>query len=135
MLLGGAVMVGESGPALTRMGGRWTFDNRFRQMEPRYRQLALRAAEGRLPPDGSRGGVRFVVDSGPPLRVAFPQPGSVTHNREGVVHDPTGSLAAAVPRRKEGEWRSPPSRFARLFGGELTGCKHIRGPFYRCWFT
>lgn len=134
MLLGGATMVGEAGPGLTRMSGRWTFEARFRQMEPRYRQLTLRAAEGRLPRDGSWGGVRFVVDSGPPLRVAFPQPGNVTDNWECVVHDPSGSLAAAVPRRQGGD-RYPPPRLAGLFGGRLTGCEHLSGTYYRCWFT
>jgi hypothetical protein len=22
-----------------------------------------------------------------------------------------------------------------LFGGELVACRHVDGPWYRCWFT
>jgi hypothetical protein len=136
MLLGGAMLVGQSGPALTAMGGRWTFDARFRRMEPRYEQIVrdLAARPGAWE-NGTWRGVQFVVDSGPPLRVAFPQPGSIIDNWEGVVYDPTGSLAAAVSHDERGRWRPPPRRFVRLFGGELTGCEPVRGPYFRCWFT
>jgi hypothetical protein len=79
----------------------------------------------------------YYVDPGPPVRLAFIQPGGFLDNWEGVVYDPTGVVEAAQGwtfASGEQEFTAPlPIR--RLFGGDLVGCERIEGPWYRCWFT
>jgi hypothetical protein len=94
------------------------------------------AAARQVPERGSSGGVDFVVDAGPPRRVAFPQPGGIIDNWEGVIHDPSRGLDGAVP--PAGGVRggfSPPPELVRVFGGSLLACRPVRDHFYRCWFT
>lgn len=132
LLILGAIIVGETGPRITAAASARSFEYRFLQMAPTYQRVAGELSrEPRVPRRGNRNGVDFVVDSGPPRRIAFPQPGGVTDNWVGVVYDPSSALRAAS--RQGG--RPVPPELERLFGGRLTGCTPIRGHFYRCSFT
>ena len=82
---------------------------------------------------GEASGVQFEVDAGPPLRVAFPQPGGIIDNWEGVVWDPTDVVRSATGWR-DGTYTASPVAKA-LFGGDLVACRHVIDHFYRCWFT
>ena len=80
---------------------------------------------------------RYYVDAGPPVRLAFIQPGGFLDNWEGVVYDPTGVVEAARGwsfASGEQEFTAP-LEVRRLFGGDIVACGHIEGPWYRCWFT
>ena len=80
---------------------------------------------------------RYYVDPGPPVRLAFIQPGGFLDNWEGVVYDPTGEVQAARGwSYASGEQAfTAPMAVRRLFGGDLVACQRIEGPWYRCWFT
>jgi hypothetical protein len=137
LLLLGALVVGEAGPRIGDAAAARDFESRFLQMAPRYERVVKELAPRRqVPARGSSYGVDFVVDAGPPRRIAFPQPGSVTDNWEGVIYDPSDSLARAKGWRHSAEGVSAtPVELVRLFGGTLLSCEPIRGHFYRCWFT
>ena len=125
-------------PRLEAAGSRRAFEQRLRALQPRYEAIVARLAQ--LPDSAERGaidGIGYVVDAGPPLRVAFPQPGGIIDNWEGVVHDPTGVVAQAQGwSYADGQqtFTAPPA-VVRLFGGDLVDCVPVEGPFYRCWFT
>lgn len=130
LVLAGALVVGETGPGIGDAMAARDFEYRFLRMKPRYERVVKELAPRRqVPEHGTSGDVGFVVDAGPPRRIAFPQPGGITDNWEGVVYDPSGALEQA----KGGA--STPPELARLFGGRLLSCRPIRGHFYRCWFT
>lgn len=82
-------------------------------------------------------GADYIVDVGPPIRVAFPQPGGILDNWEGIVWDPTGSVRAAQGWAFEGGTQhfSAPDDVKRLFGGDIVACEPVSGDYYRCWFT
>ena len=86
---------------------------------------------------GSVDDIRYVVDGGPPVRVAFPQPGGILDNWEGIVFDPTGEVKKAVGwARVDGKQAfTAPKSVVSLFGGDIVSCAHIQGSYYRCWFT
>lgn len=125
-------------PQLSAAGDSAQFRARFTRLAPQYLALAAELERaGATSRDGERRGIRFVVDHGPPVRVAFTQPGGIVDNWEGVVYDPTGAVRAArgwtsVEGRQE--FTAPPA-VRRLFGGDLVACEPIRDAFYRCWFT
>jgi hypothetical protein len=137
LVLLGARAVGETGPRIGDAAARRDFEYRFLQMAPRYERIVKELAPQRQVPErGSSYGVRFVVDPGPPRRIAFPQPGGVTDNWEGVIYHPSDSLAQATGWRHSAEGVSAtPVELVWLFGGHLLSCEPIRGHFYRCWFT
>lgn len=137
MVLLGALVVGEAGPRIADAAAARDFEYRFLQMASRYDRIVKELApQGRVPERGTSYGVRWVVDAGPPRRIAFPQPGGVTDNWEGVVYDPSDSLARAKGWRHTAAGVSAtPVELVRLFGGHLLSCEPIRGHFYRCWFT
>jgi hypothetical protein len=125
-------------PRLAAAGNSAQFRHRFARFAPQYLAIAAELERaGATARDGERRGIRFVVDHGPPLRVAFPQPGGILDNWEGVVYDPTGTVRAArgwtsVQGRQE---FTAPASVRRLFGGDLVECEPVRDAFYRCWFT
>jgi hypothetical protein len=107
---------------------------RFYWNRPAYDRIvaAVRPPEGvtRL----SANGLDYIVDPGPPVRVAFVWPGGIIDNWCGVVHDPSGdvlrvnSLHLWTP-----EWRN--ARQTRLFGGDMTSCRTLKQPYHLCCFT
>jgi hypothetical protein len=130
LVLVGALFVGETGPRIGAAAAARDFEYRFLQMAPRYERIVKELApRTQVPERGTSGDVHWVVDAGPPRRIAFPQPGSVADNWEGVVYDPSGAL-----RQAKGGSLTPPG-LARLFGGRLLSCEPVRDHFYRCWFT
>lgn len=124
-------------PQVAALGDRFQFARRFSRLEPQYE--AIVAALSKEPPlvrRGTIGGITFVVDSGPPLRVAFPQPGGIIDNWEGVIYDPSGRVGLATGWKNgvAGDYTAPPE-IKRVFGGDLVGCRQVAARFYRCWFT
>jgi hypothetical protein len=78
--------------------------------------------------------VDYIVDSGPPLRVAFSWPGGIIDNWCGIVHDPTGDVLK-VNELKLGsdQWRR--SEITKLFGGDMVSCRAVELPYFLCCFT
>lgn len=137
LVLVGALIVGEAGPRIADAAAARDFEYRFLRMAPRYERIVTELATApRVPERGTSYGVDFVVDPGPPRRIAFPQPGGITDGWEGVIYDASDALARAKGWRHgaEGVWATPVEQ-VRLFGGELLSCEPIRDHFYRCWFT
>ena len=85
------------GPQISGAGNTAIGFYRFYSNVDEYNKIVAEFAKA--PPSelsGSFDDVRYVVDSGPPVRVAFPQPGGILDNWEGVVFDPTGEVEKAV---------------------------------------
>jgi hypothetical protein len=123
-------------PTIAEAGDAFWFQRHFDALEPTYRSIAERVSAGTHLSASDTAGIRLVLDAGPPLRVAFKQPGGIIDNWEGVVYDPTGAVGAATGWRDgvPGNY-SAPVRVRALFGGDLVACRHVRASFYRCWFT
>lgn len=128
---------------LASLGSETLFRMRFASHRGTYEQVVRELTAEAAPPgaapasSGERHGVRYELDVGPPVRLAFPQPGGILDNWEGAVYDPAGAVRAARGwrfDRGEQEFTAPPA-VRRLFGGDIVWCEHIRGPWYRCWFT
>jgi len=133
----GALLVSQTSGEIRRAAHGWRFQARFRRMAPRYERIVKElATEPKVPERGSSGGVNFDVDAGPPRRIAFPQPGGIIDNWEGVIYDPSGGLERAIPPRDRvpGGF-SLPDDLVGIFGGTLLSCTAVRDRFYRCWFT
>ena len=125
-------------PQLTRAGDAFLFTRRFTSLRTQYATLVAEVQSGATSPLtwGEENGIRFQVDSGPPIRVAFLQPGGILDNWEGVVYDPTGRVATATGWRAgvAGNYTAAPD-VLNVFGGALVACEPIEGAYYRCWFT
>lgn len=79
-------------------------------------------------------GVTYSVDLGPPIRVAF-NPAGMLDNWSGIIFDPTGDVMLAKGfDAKTGRFFAP-DRVTKLFEGDLVGCRHLWGYYYRCSFT
>lgn len=115
--------------------GTWT---RLMVNRGHYEEIIAKAKHGhRSPsPDSSfeeDGGVEYVVDAGPPVRVAF-NPEGMLDNWSGIIFDPTGEVMLAKGfDPKTGKFAAP-SRVTKLFGGDLVGCRHLWGSYYDCSF-
>ena len=114
------------------------FRHRFERLVPRYAAIIQRLESASVPVrSDTTAEIRFLVDSGPPVRVAFPQTDGILDNWEGVIYDPSGAVLSA------GEWGSAggrpafsaPPEVRRLFGGDLVACEPVRDHYYRCWFN
>lgn len=80
------------------------------------------------------GGVEYVVDPGPPVRVAF-NPQGMLDNWSGIIFDPTGVVMRADGfDSRTGEFVAP-DEVTKLFGGDLVSCRRLWGDFYACSFT
>ena len=122
-------------PFLRREGDAALFRYRFMTSRALYDRIVDDAERARAGHSyGERDGVRFQVDAGPPVRVAFPQPGGIIDNWEGVIYDPTGEVLKARGWAEPGAVSAPPG-VKELFGGDLVSCRHVEGNYYRCWFT
>jgi hypothetical protein len=139
---GFAATVWLAGGRLMEAGDAWTFHVYFERQAARYEAIVQGMAEGRIPvcdrqpgvvcraPDGTE----YVPEPGEPLRLAFPRPGGLLDNWEGVVYDPSGAVAAAQGWTADRAFSAPPE-VARWFGGALLACRAVRASFYRCTFT
>lgn len=78
-------------------------------------------------------GIKYVVDRGPPVRIAF-NPEGLLDNWSGIVFDPTGDVMLADGWATGGRLRAP-DRVTRLFGGDLVRCRRLWADFYVCSFT
>lgn len=78
--------------------------------------------------------IDFILDPGPPRRVAFIWPGGLMDNWCGIVFDPTNDV---LKINQQGlwsdEWRA--SYITKLFGGDMTSCRTISTPYYMCCFS
>jgi hypothetical protein len=122
---------------LARAGDEFQFRRRFQALRPEYVRIAAQLVAHRRPPQrGEVRGISFLVDTGPPVRIAFPQPGGILDNWEGVVYDPTDAVRTATGWRDgtPGNYSASPEA-VNLFGGALVACKPLPEHFYRCWFT
>ena len=131
----GGVALWFAMPLISSQGDAFVFRYRFLRNRPAYDRIVEQASHEQLgQSDGQRDGVLYVLDAGPPVRVAFPQPGGIIDNWEGVIHDPTHAL-----RELKG-WDGPGFLTSRLelrklFGGDIIACQHVEDAYYRCWFT
>jgi hypothetical protein len=123
-------------PHIGAAGDEFQFSLRFARLKPQYEAIVAQALAAGEVKDGETNGVRFTVDAGPPIRVAFSQPGGMLDNWEGVVWDPTGVVRSATGWRNgiAGDYTASPEAKA-LFGGDLVACRAVSDHFYRCWFT
>jgi hypothetical protein len=111
--------------------------------------LDLRSATDRLPailreaevkcssmPNGysSRDGGHYIVECGPPVRVAFDLGGGFLDNWHGLVFDPSGVVENARTDMRSLE-PDPPDSPTRLFGGDIVWCRREKGDFFHCRFT
>lgn len=91
----------------------------------------------REPPSGgtTARGTTYLVDPGPPRRIAFATHPGVVDNWSGVVYDSTDAVASAqAPSWAEGG-AAVSQDVRELFGGDIVTCRHIDNHFYRCGFT
>ena len=129
---------------VARAGDSLMFRFYFARHDSEYRRIAQKVARGELrAPDSAshghvvRDGVDFDVDTGPPMRIAFPRPGGLLDNWEGVVYDPTDVVRAAQGWSFSGNKQdfTAPAAVRTLFGGDMVACELVTEHFYRCWFT
>lgn len=127
------------GSRLEWYGTHWLMRTRFEHRLPGYRlavaTLQKQPQSAGWHHDGRAGD--FVVDSGPPLRVAFPWPGGMLDNWQGIVYDPSGVVLQAGQFRSDWSNFEDPAlqRVKRMFGGDMHHCEAMGGPWYFCQFT
>jgi hypothetical protein len=116
---------------------------RFAVERPRYEKVILTLQDSIRTtgyPAGGRHdyeGVVYVVELGPPLRLAFPWPGGIIDNWCGAVYDPTSAVLQA--NNFTGDWSKWEAQVGPeirgMFGGDLLHCSELKSPFYHCCFT
>ncbi len=83
---------------------------------------------------GEHAGIRYFVDAGPPVRIAF-DPVGLLDNWSGIVFDSTGE----VMRARGLDWATgrPVAQdpITDVFGGDLVVCYRLRGDYHYCRFT
>jgi hypothetical protein len=118
----------------------WTFDwASFLNNRSDYEEVVRLAQEGRFDANvrdyQEHDGTTFMLDAGPPRRVAFPMPGGFLDNWSGVIYDPTGDVMLADGFDSESGEFTAPDRVTKLFYGDIVSCKHMLDSFYSCSFT
>ena len=122
-------------PALSWTGDQVVFRARFAVLRPKYEQIVNQVGRGNLSIEGQFSGIQYFADRREGLRIAFPQPGGILDNWEGVIYDPSNEVSKAKGwNGGPGNFSAPPN-IRSLFGGDLLKCQHIGGPYHRCWFT
>lgn len=125
---------------LAALGDAVRIDARLRSLEPAVAVILERHRADLTGTYGWQEGdanLPFVVDAGPPIRIAFLVPGGVTDNWTGIVYDPSGAVLQANTFAADwSNWDDAALATVKsLFGGDLYRCEHLEGPFYRCFFT
>lgn len=133
-LVGGALWF--MSPTLQDFGTTQIRSYRFNRDLPKYEEI-IRDLDVESESFVMKDEISFRIDNGPPLRIAFVQPGGLLDNWEGVVFDPTGEVLKAQGwvENSGRQAFSAPDHIVRLFGGDIVSCKPIQGHYYRCWFT
>jgi hypothetical protein len=110
-------------PLLARYSDTYVFRARLARDLTAYDSLLAQ-----LPTDSTSGpwrwhaNFRYLVDSGPPLRLAVLQQGRGYDGDEVALYDPVGRLdTVGLVARLHGP-----------FGGRIAGCNPVRLPWYRC---
>lgn len=136
LLLAGATALLLVQPTISSQGNRFIVRYRFKVNFSEYETIIAETKQGKFTNlYNEREGVRFLVELGPPVRVAFPQPGGILDNWEGIVYDPTGEVLKARGWTEPGTKLSAPPEIVGLFGGNIVTCSHVESNYYRCWFT
>ena len=104
-----------------------------------YSRIVVESQRGIIEPDPytqyrSRYGTTFVLDTGPPIRVAFPFEGGILDNWEGIVYDPTDAVSQAKGFTQNNEFTAP-DNIKSLFGGDIVACSPMTTHYYHCTFT
>lgn len=130
-----AIAVWFASGRLALLGDEAQFFLRFRAHEADYIRLSQLAQLEQQMPQAGDGDIPYELDGASPTRVAFPLPGGILDNWEAVIFDPTDQVATAKGwGRQPGDFTASPAA-KKLFGGDLLACRHVKGHFYRCWFT
>ena len=79
-------------------------------------------------------GITYLIDSGPPVRVAF-NPGGLLDNWTAILYDPSGLVMQANGFDRKTGRVAAPDGVTKVFGGDLIGCDPLWGDYYRCSFT
>jgi hypothetical protein len=120
LVAAGGVAIATNGSRLARAG----IDLRFLAARSDYETIVRRVELGANPPgDRAALDIDYLVDRGPPRRVAFRIPGGILDNWCAVVHDRTGSL------------KNPTPAMTKIFGGDLLDCRAFDEVFFLCCFT
>ncbi len=78
-------------------------------------------------------GVRYVIDAGSPLRIAFPIGEGILDDWTAIVRDPSGELARLQGADASLSKRDVPLRM--LFGGDIVRVRDLDGGYFYCVFT
>lgn len=117
-LIVGAVLVAVA--PLPSLGHRaWSWIS-LMQHRSGYEAVIERAAL--LPRAGVHRGESYVIEAGPPLRIAFPRSHGVPDGWSGVVYDPSLSVDDLIGQAEY------------VFDDHVQSCIQITGPWQRCWF-
>ena len=79
-------------------------------------------------------GVTYIVDYGPPVRVAF-NPEGMLDNWSGIIYDPSHQVELAKGFDPVSGKFYAPERVTKIFGGDLVACRRLYGDYYDCSFT
>ncbi len=83
-----------AGSALAKAGDSLVFRLRFAWLHLQYEQIVSTVTQvNRSSAHETHDGIRYDIDAGPPVRLAFPRPGGILDNWEGVVYDPSDRVA------------------------------------------
>ncbi len=93
-----------------------------------------RTADGAYSEYLTNGGTTYIIDYGPPVRVAF-NPDGFLDNWSGIIFDPTGDVLLAKGFDSKTGAFFAPERITKLFGGDLVDCRHLSGNYFHCSFT
>ena len=119
------------------VGSGWVFALRF-HLNKRYYEAAVARVKAAAPAQRDKvAGRDCNVDHGPPLRIAFIEPGGFLDNYTAIVYDPTGLVMKANQFKGDwSNWEEPKlAHVKQLFGGDLVWAEPVGGPWYRCGFT
>ena len=126
------LLVAAVSPFLAQVGARVTESLRFTRLQPIYEKVVAEVEKTSLPRGRhQRGDLVYLVEPGPPLRLAFPWPGATATSWCGAIHDPS----RGVTRIGSGAEGADIDALRALFGGVLTDCTELGENYYLCCFT
>ncbi|MBW3625153.1 MAG: hypothetical protein KY468_17285 [Armatimonadetes bacterium] len=118
-------------------GGFWLFTVRARLKADHYEPMVAQFRGYREKGREYIGGQECMINPGPPLRVAFVQPGGFSDNYWAIVYDPTGMVMKAEATWEAQHFSNDPNLPSTLglFEEPMIGAVHLKGPWYLCRFT
>jgi hypothetical protein len=132
------VIVAVASPFLAQLGATFLERMRFERLRPVYEETVAAALEAGEPPGRhERDGVVYLLDAGPPARLAFPWASGTVFVWCGAVYDPTAEVLRINDLRPDGSNRDDPAlvRLQSLFGGGLSDCHALADEYFSCCFT